>query len=200
KLLKFASADKAYLDYLGRDAIAWPDKFKSQRDAERKFNGEEQPVVGISWYAARAYCLWLSEMQPATSNQQPAIYRLPQEIEWERAAAGRLEDGPSRKYPWPNEKGEPNEKLANYDGKVGQTTPVGRYSEGATPEGLMDMAGNVWEWQENWYNEKKEARALRGGSWVNSSDILPCAVRYDHLPVSQWFGYGFRLVAGQSLF
>jgi formylglycine-generating enzyme required for sulfatase activity len=222
KLLEFISTDKAYADYLGFDRLsrdakaepveaepveAWPDKLKSRYDEDRKFNGEDQPVVGVTWYAARAYCFWLSELerathgeQPATSNQQPAIYRLPNEIEWERAAAGRREDGPNRKYPWPAEKGEPNEKLANYRGNVGQTTPVGRYPEGATPEGLMDMAGNVWEWQENLYGDKDHpaARAVRGGSWGNVDSFLRCVERNRFNPDYGISNIGFRVVRSES--
>lgn len=200
KLWEFVAKDQAYADYLSRDAKAWPEKLKSEEDENRRFNGEEQPVVGVSWYAARAYCSWLSEMQPTPSNEQPAFYRLPQEVEWERAAAGRREDGPSRKYPWPKEKGEPNDKLANYGRTVEQTTPVGRYPEGATPEGLLDMAGNVWEWQENWHDKDKDARSLRGGSWDNFAVILPCAIRYRIYPDS-WSDYvGFRVARAQSCF
>ena len=183
---------------------------KSTYDEDRKFNGEEQPVVGVSWYAAQAYCFWLSVLDAGmrdsslrTSAQQLArTFRLPSEVEWERAAAGRIEDGPLRKYSWPSEKGEPNPKLANYfEGKVGQTTPVGRYPEGATPEGLMDMAGNVWEWQENWYDEKEKAhRAVRGGSWDDSTDDLQCAVRGRTYPDSGNDLLGFRVVRAQSFF
>lgn len=210
KLVEFAaqlnapqdSKVKSYSEYLGPDFKAWPQKLKSNYDDDRKFNGEDQPVVGVTWYAARAYCLWLSELQKENSKLQKenVLYRLPDEIEWERAAAGRREDGPSRKYPWPNEKGEPNEKLANYGQKVGQTTTVGRYPEGATPEGLMDMAGNVWEWQENLYNENKVARGLRGGSWGYSSDLLPCAVRSRNDPDGRNNYIGFRVVRARSVF
>ncbi|MGH7493814.1 MAG: SUMF1/EgtB/PvdO family nonheme iron enzyme [bacterium] len=172
KLLEFAASDKAYIEHLGHDDKTWPQKLKSACDDDRKFNGEDQPVVDVSWYAARAYCLWLSELERASNGQATGrkqgastIYRLPREVEWERAAAGRQEDGSLREYPWPKEKGEPNKKLANYERNIGQTTPVNRYPEGATPEGLMDMAGNVREWQENWYDAEKTRRALRGGSW-----------------------------------
>jgi formylglycine-generating enzyme required for sulfatase activity len=202
KLLEFAASDKAYIDYLGRlpvqtgDAKAWPDKLKSTYDDDRKFNGEDQPVVGVSWYAARAYCFYLSLFDESTAT----VYRLPHEVEWQRAAAGRREDGPPREYPWPPEKGEPNKNLANYGGQVGQTTPVSRYPEGATPEGLMDMAGNVWEWMENWYEKEKAHRALRGGSWVDITVDLRCAIRFWDDPVVRDGFIGFRVVRAQSAF
>jgi formylglycine-generating enzyme required for sulfatase activity len=212
KLLEFAANDKAHADYIGRDPKTWPEKLKSTYDEDRKFNGDEQPIVGVSWYAAHAYCFWLSLLDAgmrepglgAPVQQLARTFRLPSEVEWERAAAGRIEDPATagRKYPWPAEKGEPNPKLANYyEGKVGQTTPVGRYPEGATPEGLMDMAGNVWEWQENWYDEKdKTHRALRGGSWSLDADTLRCTNRNWDNPLVRYYIIGFRVVRAQSFF
>ena len=90
-----------------------------------------------------------------------SIYRLPEEEEWEWAAGGEP-DGSIRKYPWPKDKGEPGKNLANFNKNVDATTPVDRYPEGATPLGLMDMAGNVWEWMENYYREDKDWKALCG--------------------------------------
>lgn len=180
-------------DYLGADSSAWHEKLKSKYDENRKFNADDQPVVGVSWYAARTYCLWLSLFE------QNTVYRLPREIEWERAVAGRREDGPSRKYPWPADKGEPSANLANFGFKKNKTTPVGRYPEGATPEGLMDMAGNVWEWQENWEDEKeKKYRALRGGSWDFNTHYLQCRNRLWSQPLDRFNFIGFRVVRAQS--
>jgi formylglycine-generating enzyme required for sulfatase activity len=189
KLLEFAGTIEGYFDYLGRNPREWGKELRSYRDEDKSFNGDDQPVVGVSWYAAHAYCIWLSCLQG-----KEGLYRLPTEKEWEWAAAGREPDGSLREYPWPNSKGEPTPKLANYGNNVGATTPVGRYPEGATPEGLMDMAGNAWEWMENYYDEDKVIRALRGGSWLIQSEFLRCAARDDLVPRGGWSSGGFRVV------
>jgi formylglycine-generating enzyme required for sulfatase activity len=131
-----------------------------------------------------------------TSMHRPqSLYRLP--TEWEWAAAGREPDGSLRKYLWPKNKGEPGPEMANYDKNVGTTTPVGRYPEGATPEGLMDMAGNAWEWMES-LHEKFGAPALRGGSWSLHGGDLCCSARLYNLPDNWYYGIGFRVVRPQS--
>ena len=109
--------------------------------------------------------------------------------------------GGKRKYPWGDP--EPDDKRANYGQKVGQTTPVGAYPAGATPEGLMDMAGNVWEWCENLYGKGatfgKDARALRGGSWSHHPLDLRCVSRYGSDPDGYWDDdLGFRVACLQS--
>jgi len=164
-------------------------QFRSKFDDDRRFKEDEQPVVGVSWYAARTYCLWLSllESQGKKTNQ----YRLPIEREWEYAAAGKEK----RKYPWPTEKGEPTSKLLNYNSNVGTTTPVGSYPEGATPEGLYDMAGNVWEWTDSWYDEKtRSTRVLRGGGWGSNAGRCRSAYRGGSTPANRDNSFGFRLV------
>lgn len=206
KLLEYSGVDDGYRDYLGADPAGWEKKLVSKYDDDRKFNGDDQPVVGVSWFDASSYAFWLSLLAAselgvleAPADKIAGLFRLPWELEWERAAVGRFEDGPPRKYPWPDEKGEPNERLANYGEKVGQTTPVGRYPEGATPEGLHDLAGNVWEWHQNWYEEKK-ARALRGGSWLSNSSVLRASNRYGGFPGSRDLSDGFRLLRAKSDF
>ena len=198
-LLRFAEAYEGFTEYLGADPSKWADKLRSNYDEEKRFKGDDQPVVGISWFDAQAYCLWLSALQTAfqgvSLEGSRCAYRLPKEVEWEWAAGGG-----ERKFPWPDEKGEPTGKLANYRSNVGETTPVGRYPEGATPEGLMDMAGNVWEWMENLYGHKDypEGRSLRGGSWGSDDVDLRCSARTCNHPEDRGYDVGFRVVFSQS--
>jgi formylglycine-generating enzyme required for sulfatase activity len=147
-----------------------------------------RPVVGVSWFEAAAYCAW-------------AGARLPTEAEWEQAARGTS----GRKYPWGNE--GPNTERANYaDGKVGHPTPVGLYPRGATPEGIEDLAGNVWEWVADWYGayydespgpnpegpESGKERVLRGGSWSVYPRYLRAAIRFRFDPEDRVGNVGFR--------
>lgn len=98
----------------------------------------EHPVVNVSWVDAQSYCAWLSQK---TGKR----YRLPSEAEWEKAARGT--DG--RMYPWGN---QVEAGRANCTSPVG-TTPVGQFSpQGDSPYGCVDMAGNVWEWVNDWYD------------------------------------------------
>ncbi len=161
-------------------------RFLSSYDDDKRFNKDDQPVI-VTWYAARAYCLWLSLLE----GNKDGLYRLPQEMEWEFAAAGEA----GRRYPWPKERGEPTPKLANYNSNEGATTPVGRYPEGATPEGLQDMAGNVWEWTEDLYKKGEDWRSIRGGAYYSSeADALRCSSRDDGSPRNYDLNVGFRVI------
>lgn len=106
-----------------------------------RFNQPNQPVVGVSWHDAQAFCEW-------------AGGKLPTEEEWEYAARGGLV---GKKYPWGDE--PPDETRANYGMNVGNSSPVGSYPPNGY--GLYDMAGNVWEWCQDEYDPdayKKKAR------------------------------------------
>ncbi|NTV09017.1 MAG: SUMF1/EgtB/PvdO family nonheme iron enzyme, partial [Chlorobium limicola] len=171
-------------------------RFRSSYDDDRNFNKDDQPVVGVSWFHARAYCLWLSML----SGEE---YRLPTEQEWDWAAGGRSEEPGKvlkvKEYPW-GDKPEPTQKHANYNQNEGATTPVGRYPDGATPEGLYDMAGNVWEWMEDWSDESCNYKALRGGSWLDAPENLRCSARYSFSPGYGYDFIGFRVVRPSPVF
>jgi formylglycine-generating enzyme required for sulfatase activity len=163
---------------------------------------EDHPVVNVSWHDAQAYCTWLAE---ATGKP----YRLPSEAEWEKGARGT--DG--RIYPWGNQWDAA--QCNSRESGNGDTTPVGDYPEGASPYGLLDMAGNVWEWTGSAYKdyphdmdgdrEDLEAsddvrRVLRGGSFGNLPWRVRCALRGGDLSSFSFWDRGFRVAldAGQS--
>ena len=138
---------------------------------DKDFNGPNQPVVGVSWYEARAFCRWLTE----TMRQKPLPFwkddfqvGLPNNAEW-GLAAGEGE----RKYPWGPQ--EPDATRANFGNRLGRTSPVGIYLDGATPQGLFDLAGNVWEWNAD--SSQGGAPFLRGGSWIFPAQYLASSDR-----------------------
>jgi len=159
---------------------------------------EDHPVVNVSWYDAVAYCDWLAEL-----TGKP--YRLPTEAEWEKAARGT--DG--RIYPWGDE--WDSERCNSWEGGKQGTTPAGAYPNSASPYGLLDMAGNVWEWCSSLYKpypydpgdgrenlEGEGYRALRGGSWGDAQVLARCAYRRRPHP-DYWRGYvGFRCARGSE--
>jgi formylglycine-generating enzyme required for sulfatase activity len=170
---------------------------------------ESHPVVNVSWHDAMAYCAWLSE-------QTGQAITLPSEAQWERAARGNLDQ---REYPW----GEDFEAVrCNSDELgLGRTTPVGIFPDGASPDGCLDMVGNVWEWTrslwgQDWQkpefgypydaNDGREdpatpdemLRMVRGGSWRHSRSGMRCAFRNRGDPQLGYDGFGFRLLASPS--
>ena len=172
------------------------------------FNAPGQPVVGVCWFEVRAYCAWLSaECQRAGDK---VMYRLPTEIEWEAAAGGPGEVG--RTFPW----GEAwNATRCNVpETRIKGTTPVGVFPDGDTPEGIGDLAGNIFEWTSTLYrplindlNDGREdpelvsdekgdplARVVRGGSWDFNAVDARVACRDYGVPGDRNSGLGFRLV------
>ena len=150
----------------------------------------EHPVVYVSWTDARAYATW-------------AGLRLPSEAEWEKAARGT--DG--RRFPWGKEK--PTALLASFDRQHEATQPVGSWPEGASPYGVEDMAGNVWEWCEDvddptFYREgpdnnprnsvgaERATSVARGGAWMFDARSLRTSARSSFPPTWRLEMLGFR--------
>jgi formylglycine-generating enzyme required for sulfatase activity len=135
----------------------------------------DHPVVQVSWADAAAYARWAGK-------------RLPTEQEWEKAARGV--DG--REYPWGDR--APTDQLCNFNMNVKATTPVGKYSpQGDSPDGCVDMAGNVWDWTASDYD--KSHKVLCGGSWLNIEGSVRAASRFFNTPADRFDHYGFRCVA-----
>ena len=94
-----------------------------------------------------------------------------------------------REYPWGND--APDAERANYNA-LGRTTPVGLFPHGSTPEGIADLAGNVWEWSADWFDSSQEGRSRRGGSCYDHESNLRAAYRNGSLPEGRYDNVGFR--------
>ena len=144
---------------------------------------DDHPAVFVTWEEAKAYCKWVGG-------------RLPTEAEREKAARGTDD----RMYPWGNEEPTPERAVHRRSWGYVATDPVGAHPSGASPYGLLDMAGNVWEWCADWYDDKYyevspardpkgpstgQAHVVRGGSWDSRPDVLSASCR-------SWGHRGYR--------
>jgi formylglycine-generating enzyme required for sulfatase activity len=179
---------RRFMKVTNRPAPDYWDHVELRRDAKK-------PVVAIDWQDAHDYCEWAGK-------------RLPTEAEWEKASRGT----DKRTYPW----GEfaPNSSTANFgessrEEKVyeQQLREVGSYERGKSPYEVYDMAGNVWEWVQDWYGENYyqisprenppgpplgEFKVLRGGSWDFVPKVLRTAYRFRFDPTARLASFGFR--------
>jgi formylglycine-generating enzyme required for sulfatase activity len=193
---------RAFSDAGGYDDERWWQGLECTEPEESRWPQPERPCISVNWYEAVAFSRWLSE-------QLGYAVRLPTEEEWERAARGR--DG--RTFPWGNDytTGYANINETGDDSgerKLEQTTPVGVYPQGASIEGVLDLAGNVDEWCLNKHDHpevieadtSRDSRMLRGGSWYGNPDAVRSAERNWTGPREQVDNVGFRLVSSNPIF
>ena len=181
------------------------------------------PVVGVTWYEASAYCKWLeknwNDLEESKVNREirwpsQIWIRLPTRNEWEVAAGGKY---PSDRYPW-DESNEVTRDIreifrrANVAYQIGKTTSVDKYPNGASPRGVMDMSGNVWEWLSNIFHSGESIVSMAslhisedevpsysmmemiGGSWSRAENEANLSGRYVAMPDEEANDRGFRVV------
>lgn len=150
---------------------------------------EQHPVTYVDWFDANAFAKWIGA-------------RLPTEAEWEKAARGQS----ASIFPWGN--GEPDATRANYNANIRTTSPAGQFPAGASEYGLLDMAGNVWEWVSSLYTvypyqaddgreetDSEGKRVVRGGSYIHVAREIRCAYRHPFYPKACDPYIGFRVAA-----
>jgi formylglycine-generating enzyme required for sulfatase activity len=177
--------DSEWWDY-SSDAQQW--RAENKQPQTTAFEGNDHPRTNVTWFEAVAFCRWLSE-----KTKQSLM--LPTETQWHCAAYGDNR----YKYPWGDEFDE--NRCNTHESDIGATTPVTRYPNGASPYGVIDMIGNVWEWCLTDYDTSVNditvvawrMRVCRGGSWYNHKDFSHSSFRGRNVPESFHNFYGFRI-------
>ena len=178
-----------------RNAEWWRDIKQSNEPAAPSWNGDNFPRETVCWYEAVAFCRWLGE-------RTGSKIRLPTEWEWQQAATG---GDVTREYPWTG-LWDPT-RCNSAEGRLNRVTAVGVYPNGAALQGVLDMAGNVWEWCLNKYDkprnrsaalidESGDNRVGRGGSWFHEPKFLRSSHRDWFNPDGRYHFFGFRLAQG----
>ena len=164
---------------------------------DETLNGDTQPVVGVTWFDAQAFAEWIGGS-------------LPTEAQWERAARGTS----ARTYPWGDTPPKARQH-ANFARRYNRPVSVGQFSKGESPEGIADLAGNVWEWCLDEYSptayqrgssdvsrnplnlrfrDVLRARVIRGGAWDVGRAFLRSGLRFKFYPLDSTHTIGFRVV------
>jgi formylglycine-generating enzyme required for sulfatase activity len=194
--------NEAYGRFLAAARHRKPEYWRNSR-----FYKPYQPVVGVDFADALAFCAWATKAAAFDDDRE---ITLPTEAEWEYVAGAAGGDGQLREYPWGNE--PPTPERAVFHPSPG-TAPVGGRPTGATPLGVHDLAGNVWEWCLDVHKpglpggrdplvweppESAAPRAVRGGSWRYGARRLRAAGRLRYVPGSRHDSLGFRVVCRGS--
>ena len=186
---------RAFIEATNRPAPRGHNGEKTWED--ETLNGDTQPVVGVTWFDAQAFAEWIGGS-------------LPTEAQWERAARGTA----ARIYPWGNTPPKARQH-ANFARRYNRPMPVGQFPKGESPNGIADLAGNVWEWCLDEYSlttyqrnngevsrnpinlrfrDVLRARVIRGGAWDVGSAFLRSGLRFKFYPLDSTHTIGFRVV------
>jgi hypothetical protein len=161
----------------------------------------DYPVTYVDYQGAVSYCLW-------AASQTGQVIGLPTEAQWEKAAAWDPVNEVARTYPWGNEPVSPERLRYNESNVNRPAAPVGSYPLGISAYGTYDMAGNVWEWTADWFDEtyytrtgvsldpqgpiSGSSRTTRGGSWTRDGRLAVSSVRNPVRPTTASNEIGFR--------
>ena len=202
---KYEVSNQDYEEFMKATGHAGPAYWDDPR-----LNKPNQPVVGVNWFDAKAYCEYRGK-------------RLPTEAEWEKAARGPK----GFRYPWGNTL-DPTK--ANYGSNLNATLPVNSLTEGTSPYGLHHMAGNVFEWVQDWYDPNfyqktphpanthgplkpiwiggtgtyvdrltvGAKRVIRGGSWIAADSSITTTHRFWNHPSNNSYGVGLGFRCAQT--
>ncbi|PUB76293.1 MAG: hypothetical protein DBP03_04850 [gamma proteobacterium symbiont of Ctena orbiculata] len=186
---------QTFIDDGGYEDDRWWNSITNKSLEKSYFVQPNRPRETVSWYEAVAFCRWLSQ-------QMGYEIRLPTEQEWEKAARGTN----GWEYPWGNGYQVGFANVDEREPHVGpsdlfRTTAVGLYPQGASPYGVMDMAGNVWEWclnklddpDDTTIDESGDERVLRGGSWIDFPEHAVAYLRRGLHPENRNKPWGFRI-------
>jgi formylglycine-generating enzyme required for sulfatase activity len=172
---------------------------------DQRYARPNQPIIGVSWYEAMAFCAWLDE-QLAETLPEGHVVRLPSAAEWE-VAASYTGNGNRLLYPWGNEEPTPERAIFS-ESELSGPAPVGCCPTGNSACGALDLAGNVWEWTASRNSEyptqsaslqrdfarSEQGILLRGGSWKDPSSSLRCGSRRSNAAHDSDDSCGFRIV------